>query len=53
LAAAMFGFVLAPHFQELGLTWDPLPFHDFCEMMQSFDWVFIFAWWLVKRRTTP
>jgi curved DNA-binding protein CbpA len=53
LAAAIFGFVFAPHFQELGLTWDPLPFHEFCEMMQSLDWVFFFAWWLVKRRTTP
>jgi curved DNA-binding protein CbpA len=49
LAAAMFGFVLAPHLRELGLTWDPLPFHDLCEAMQSLDWVFFAAWlWLRK-----
>jgi hypothetical protein len=52
LAAAFFGFVIAPHLRELGLSWDPLPFHDFCEMMQSLDWVFFGAWWLFKKRVT-
>ena len=47
LAAEMFGFVLAPHFRELGLTWEPSPFHDLCEAMQSLDWVLFVAWlWL-------
>jgi len=49
LAAAIFGFVLAPHLRELGLTWDPLPFHDFCNAMQSLDWVFLGAWWWLKK----
>lgn len=53
LAAAILGFVIAPHLRELGLTWDPLPFHDFCQVMQSFDWVFLGAWWLLKKRVTP
>jgi curved DNA-binding protein CbpA len=53
LVAAIFGFVIAPHLRELGLSWDPLPFHDFCEVMQSFDWVFFAAWlWLRKPVTT-
>jgi len=49
LAAAVFGFVFAPHLRELGLTWDPLPFHDFCNAMQSLDWVFLGAWWWLKK----
>lgn len=49
LAAAMFGFVLAPHLRELGLTWDPLPFHDFCNAMHDLDWVFLGAWWWLKK----
>jgi hypothetical protein len=53
LVAAMFGFVLAPHLRELGVTWDPLPFHDLCEAMQSLDWVFFAAWlWLKKPETS-
>ena len=49
LIAAMFGFVIAPHLQQIGVTWDPLPFHDLCEAMQSLDWVFFAAWlWLKK-----
>jgi len=49
LVATMFGFVIAPHLRELGVTWDPLPFHDLCEAMQSLDWVFFVAWlWLRK-----
>lgn len=49
LAAAMFGYVLAPHLRELGLTWDPLPFHDFCSLMHSIDWVFLGAWWWLRK----
>lgn len=52
LIAAVFGFVLAPHFRELGVTWDPLPFHDFCEAMQSLDWVFFLAWLCIKKPVT-
>jgi curved DNA-binding protein CbpA len=53
LVAAMFGFVIAPHLRELGVTWDPLPFHDLCEATQSLDWVFFAAWlWLRKPVTT-
>jgi len=53
LIAATFGFVIAPHLREFGFTWDPLPFHDLCEAMQSLDWVFFAAWlWLRKPVTT-
>lgn len=53
LAAAILGFVIAPHLRELGLAWDPRPFHDLCEAMQSLDWVFFAAWlWLRKPVTT-
>ena len=49
LTAAVFGFVFAPHLRELGVTWDPSPFHVLCEVMQSLDWVFFAAWlWLRK-----
>ena len=51
LVAAVFGFVVAPHLRELGVTWDPLAFHDFCEGMQSLDWVFLGAWWWLKKPT--
>ena len=49
LVAAIFGCLIAPHFHELGLTWEPAPFHDFCEIMESLDWVF-FAGWLFIRK---
>lgn len=49
LAASIFGFVLAPHLRELGLTWNPLPFHDFCNAMHALDWVFLGAWWMLKK----
>jgi len=49
LAAAIFGYLLAPHFREIGLTWDPVFFHEFCQVMQTLDWVFLFAWWFVKK----
>jgi hypothetical protein len=49
LAAALFGCVLAPHFKELGLTWDPVPFQDLCRVMQSLDWVFFAVWWWLKK----
>jgi hypothetical protein len=53
LIVAVFGFVFAPHLRELGVTWDPLLFHDLCEAMQSLDWVFFVAWlWLRKPVTT-
>jgi hypothetical protein len=44
LAAAIFGFALAPHLREL-----PLPFHDFCQAMHTLDWVFLGAWWWLKK----
>ena len=49
LALSVFGFVVAPHFKEMGLSWDPIPFHDFCEFMQSMDWVFFAAWLLIRK----
>lgn len=49
LVAAVFGWWFAPHFRELGITWDPAPFHSFCEIMQSLDWVFTAAWLLIKK----
>jgi hypothetical protein len=52
LAAAVFGCLIAPHFRELGLMWSPAPFHDFCQLMQSLDWVFLAAWWWIKKPTT-
>ena len=51
LAAAIFGYLLAPHFREIGLTWSPTPFHDFCQLMQSLDWLFLAAWWWIKKPT--
>lgn len=50
LAAAVFGCLVAPHFRELGLSWNPPPFHDFCEVMQSLDWVFFTGWILWVKR---
>ena len=52
LAAAIFGYFIAPHFRELGLTWSPTPFHDFCQLMQSLDWVFLATWWWIRKPTT-
>jgi integrase/recombinase XerC len=49
LIGAMFDFVIAPHLRELGLAWDPQPFHDFCNAMHSLDWVFLGAWWWLKK----
>jgi curved DNA-binding protein CbpA len=50
LVAAIFGCLIAPHFPELGLSWDPAPFHDFRNVMQSLDWVFFAGWiWWVRK----
>lgn len=51
--AGVFGYLIAPHFQEIGISWNPAPFHEFCEVMQSLDWVFLTGWMLwVKKAPT-
>lgn len=49
LVVAVFGWWIAPHFRELGIAWDPAPLHDFCEIMQSLDWVFTAAYLFIKK----
>ena len=52
--AGIFGYWIAPHFQEFGISWNPAPLHDLCQVMQSLDWVFLAGWMLwVKKTPTP
>lgn len=47
LACAMFGCILAPHYEQLGLT--EFLVRDFCEVMHTADWIFFVAWVGIKR----
>lgn len=48
LAAAVFGYLIEPHLNQLGVTWMPL--RDVCEPTRVLDSYFLIGWIFVKKR---
>jgi curved DNA-binding protein CbpA len=48
LAGAVFGYLIAPHLNQFGVTWVPL--RDVSELMRYLDPFFLIGWFFVKKR---